>query len=208
MEDVFERLIEFGRAAADEGLLVSTCGNASVRIDEERIAISASGSELRALGRDEIAVVRLRDGAHVAGARPSLETPLHRAVYAARPSCGAVLHCQSRAATVLACRADPPKSLDFIPEIPAYVRAHAYVPYCPPGSSDLARLTGEAFEDPDVTLVQMRNHGQTIAGGTWPKVIRRGVFFELACWMAVHGEPLLTIPPEDVATLRRASRDI
>ena len=40
---------EVGRAAAEEGLLISTCGNASLRLDAERIVISASGSELRCL---------------------------------------------------------------------------------------------------------------------------------------------------------------
>jgi len=205
---VLDELIAFGQAAAHEGLLISTCGNASLRVDEECIAVSASGSELRDLSAGEIAVFRLADGAHVSGPKPSMETSLHRKVYLARPGVGAVLHCQSRAATLLACHPNPPTDLNFIPEIPAYVRAHAEVPYRSPGSPDLADLVGAAFEDPEVTVVQMRNHGQTVAGATWQKAIRRAVFFELACWMAIQGHDLETIPPDDVRLLRGYSRDV
>ena len=67
---------------------------------------------------------------------------MHREIYLNRPGFGAVLHSQSRAATVLACERNPPENLDFIPEIPAYVRKFAYVEYRPPGSNDLAGMVG------------------------------------------------------------------
>lgn len=203
----YQDLIAFGRAAAAEGLLLSTCGNASLRVDDDHIAISGSGTELRDLAPEDIALVRLSDGAHVGGPKPSIELPMHAGVYRVRADAGAVLHSQSRAATVLACHEQPPRNLDFIPEIPAYVRKHVYVPYLSPGSGDLAGLVAEAFADPDVTVVQMQNHGQTFAGRTWTKTVRRAVFFELACWMALQSDALRTIPPADVELLRGYSRD-
>ncbi len=117
-----------------------------------------------------------------------------------------MLHAQSRSATVLACHVDPPRDLNFIPEIPAYVRAHAYVPYAAPGSEALAASVTAAVTDPDVTIVQMVNHGQVVLGETWEKAIRRAVFFEHACWMALQGQPLRTIPHEDVLALRSYGR--
>lgn len=206
--EAIDALIEFGRAAARERLLVSTCGNASIRVNEDTIAISASGSELRALSPEDVSIVKLIDSEHLEGPAPSMELGFHAGVYKARRSIGAVLHCQSPAATVWACHPDPPTDINFIPEIPAYVRKHVYVPYTSPGSSKLAEYVTEAFGDPDVTVVQMVNHGQTIAGANWAKVVRRAAFFELACWMALQREGLVTIPASDVEILRGYSRDI
>jgi len=193
MERAFEDLIRFGRAVVDAGLLSSTCGNASVR-DGDRLVIT-------------LAVVELASGRQVSGRKPSMEVEIHRRAYDARPGTEAVLHCQSRAATLLACHRQPPASLDFIPEVPAYVRRHAYVPYHNPGSDELAAAVRAALEDPEVTVVQMTNHGQIIIGAGPGEVVRRATFFELACWMATQGLPLRTIPEEDIRALRDYARD-
>lgn len=202
------QLIAFGRATVQAGLLASTCGNASVRIDEQHIAISASGAELGALGPEHVAIVSLAQGERLLGPTPSMETDLHRRAYLLRPRTGAVLHCQSRAATLLACMVDPPRNLDFVPEVPAYVRLHAYAPYAPPGSPALAEAVEQALGDPAVTVVQMVNHGQVVIGGTWQKVVRRATFFELACWMASQGRALRTIPEDDARALRKMTKDV
>ena len=118
--------------------------------------VSASGCELGALTQEHVSVVALKDSDVIQGPEPSLEKGLHRRVYTMRETAQAVLHCQSRAATLLACHDDPPANLDFIPEVPAYVRAHAYVPYATPGSEELAESVARAFEDREVTVVQMR----------------------------------------------------
>jgi ribulose-5-phosphate 4-epimerase/fuculose-1-phosphate aldolase len=201
-------LIEFGRVAAAEGLLLSTCGNASLREGADGLLLSAAGSTLRSLGSDAVAELRIADGGVMTTCKPTSEVELHRLVYLARPRVGALLHCQSPAATTLACMEDPPACLDFIPEIPAYVRKHAYVDYAQPGTDALARSVASAFGDPDVTIVQMRNHGQVIAGSNWRQVVRRAAFFEQACWMALHGLRMRTLPEPAAADLRGWARDI
>jgi L-fuculose-phosphate aldolase len=201
-------LVEFGKAVAGGGLVESSAGNVSVRLDEARMLVSASGCELGALTRERVSVVALEDGKVVEGPEPSLEKELHRRVYRVRGKVQAVLHCQSRAATLLACQEDPPANLDFIPEVPAYVQAHVYVSYATPGSEELAESVAHAFEDPEVTVVQMRNHGQVIIGSSWRKAVRRAAFFELACWMASRGTPLRTISPDEAVLLRTYARDV
>lgn len=201
-------LIDFGTAVAEGGLVESSSGNVSIRLDEARMLVSASGCELGALTQEDVSVVALKDGNVIEGPEPSLEKELHRRVYTAREAVQAVLHCQSRAATLLACQADPPANLDFIPEVPAYVRAHAHVPYATPGSEELADSVARAFGDPEVTVVQMRNHGQVIIGSSWRKAVRRAAFFELACWMASRGSSLRTISPDEAALLRNYARDV
>jgi len=205
---VLQELILFGQKASEAGLMDSTCGNASIRHGAEHMAISGSGSALAKLAPEDVCIVSLEDGSRVSGPPPSMESELHRQCYRARPAIGAILHCQSRAATLLACRVDPPQSLDFIPEVSAYVRAHAYVPFALPGSDDLARGVGDALADPDVTVIQMVNHGQVVVGATAGKVVRRATFFELACWMATQDSNLQTIPPDAVRALRDYARDV
>jgi ribulose-5-phosphate 4-epimerase/fuculose-1-phosphate aldolase len=199
-------LVHFGEAASNASLLLSTCGNVSLRLDADRFIISATGAAIGCLATHEVSVIAIADGTRLSGAKPSMESELHRRAYLARPEITAVLHAQSRAATVLACHVDPPRNLDYIPEIPAYVRAHTYVPYAAPGSEALAESVTRAVTDPDVTIVQLVNHGQVVLGETWEKAIRRAVFFEHACWMALQGVPLKTIPAADVAALRDYGR--
>jgi len=208
MEAGYEALLQLAHGAATSGLLASTCGNASVRLGDGRMLITGTGASLMTLTRTDIAVVTLSDGAHIDGPCPSMETGFHRRAYLERPRAGAVLHCQSRAATTLACMVDPPRDLDLIPEVPAYVRRHAYADWALPGTDALAQAVGRALADPEVTLVQMRNHGQVIVGATWREVLRRGVFFEMASSMAVSGLPLRTIPEADARALRGLARDV
>ena len=60
-----DQLVRFGAAAVEAELLASTCGNASVRLDADRLAISASGAPLGALTADHISVVAIANGAHL-----------------------------------------------------------------------------------------------------------------------------------------------
>ncbi len=207
-EAASDALIDFGHAVLQERLAASTCGNVSVRLDASRFVISASGAQVGCLAIDTLSIVSLLDGTRLAGPKPSMEAELHRRAYLARPTIGAVLHSQSPSATLFACDPNAPQNLDFIPEIPAYVRKFALVPYAAPGTLALAQSVTDAFADPDVTVVQMRNHGQVIIGSTWQNAIRRGVFFELACWMALQGRTLQPIPDADAAHLRNYARDV
>jgi ribulose-5-phosphate 4-epimerase/fuculose-1-phosphate aldolase len=195
-------LIKLGHRARAEGLLLSTCGNASVRADTDRILISASGTELGLLERCDVALINIADGSASGGIRPSSEHPLHRYIYQRRPELEVILHCQSRAATVLACMENPPENLDLIPEIPAYVKAFRYVAYAPPGSDSLAREVAQAFSDPAVGIVQMQNHGQVVAARSAEAAIQKALFFELAAWMHLQNPELRRIPEAEAARLR------
>jgi ribulose-5-phosphate 4-epimerase/fuculose-1-phosphate aldolase len=207
VDALIETLISLGRAAHDAGLVISTSGNASLRATGGTFVVTATGASLGALRAEDIATVALSDGRQLAGPTPSVETEIHRRALLARPAARAVLHCQSPAATLLACMADPPRDLDFVPEIPAYVRAHAYVPFALPGSEALAAAVHAALEaDLEVTVVQLANHGQLVLGESVEDTVRRARFFELACWLASQGRPLATIPQAEARALASYGR--
>jgi L-fuculose-phosphate aldolase len=79
------------------GLVRETEGNASARAGD-LIAVSPSGLPYETLRPDDVCLVTL-EGERVEGPEPSVELPMHLAVYAARPDVGAVVHTHSPRAT-------------------------------------------------------------------------------------------------------------
>jgi L-fuculose-phosphate aldolase len=82
---------------AEGGLVRGTEGNASARAGE-LVAISPSGLEYETLRPEDVCLVT-PDGGLVDGPRPSVELPMHIAVFAARPDVGAIVHTHSPRAT-------------------------------------------------------------------------------------------------------------
>jgi L-fuculose-phosphate aldolase len=189
---LLDELVEAAREARREGLVVSTSGNISARVDEDRVVISAARSRLGQLRREDLLIVDLKDGSVLecrdASSRPSRETPLHLAVYRSLESVRSVLHFQSLAATVFACRQRPPTDFNFIPEVPVYLRRVEAVPFFPPGSAELAGAVTAALTTEDARVVQLCGHGQVAVGEDPRQVVERGAFFELACRMALLSE--------------------
>ena len=136
---------------AEGGLVRGTEGNASARAGG-LVAISPSGVEYGTLRPEDVCLVT-PDGVLVEGPRPSVELPMHLAVYAARADVGAVVHTHSPRAT-----SEPPAPIaegeSGTAELGASVVAaagdgHAVVmrdhgPVC--FGADLAEALGRAFE--------------------------------------------------------------
>lgn len=95
-------IVEAGERMDALGWVRATAGNLSLRVAEDRIAITRSGCHKGFLARDDVMLV---DGAGrtvaPAGARASAETLLHCQIYRLFPEVGAVLHGHSVAATAL-----------------------------------------------------------------------------------------------------------
>jgi 2,3-diketo-5-methylthio-1-phosphopentane phosphatase/methylthioribulose-1-phosphate dehydratase len=94
-------LAAFVRQCHARGWADATSGNFSVRVGPDRLAITASGRDKSTLTEHDVVMVDLAGRVLSSGALPSAETPLHCALYRARPALGAVAHTHSRAATVL-----------------------------------------------------------------------------------------------------------
>lgn len=80
---------------------VGTSGNLSVR-EGEGMLITPSGIPYDQLVLDDLVAVDA-DGSARGDRSPSSEWRFHRAIYAARPEAGAVVHCHAPHATALAC---------------------------------------------------------------------------------------------------------
>jgi methylthioribulose-1-phosphate dehydratase len=95
-----KQIVEAGRWLDARSWAPATSGNYSIRLDADRIAITASGRHKGRLIPDDVLVVDYDGGTSDARA-PSAETPLHTLMYRLIPSLGAVLHIHSVHSTVL-----------------------------------------------------------------------------------------------------------
>jgi L-fuculose-phosphate aldolase len=133
------------------GLVQGTEGNASARAGE-LIAVSPSSLAYDTLRAEDVSLVTV-EGELVEGPRPSVELPMHLAVYTARPDVGAVVHTHSPQATAEP-RAPVAEGVSGTRELGAAVVAaagdgHAVVmrdhgPVC--FGADLAEALVRAFE--------------------------------------------------------------
>ncbi|MFN6119020.1 MAG: class II aldolase/adducin family protein [Actinomycetes bacterium] len=154
------------RMVADR-LVVGSAGNASVRIDETTIVVSAGGRAVHHLSPDDHPVVDLATGGATGGLAPTSELALHLAVMRAFPEVGAVVHTHSPyAAGWSVARLD----LDFVCNEnigPAGERILVTDPYAPPGTAALAEATVATLRrQPGSRACLLANHGPLAVGPT------------------------------------------
>ena len=130
-----------------------TEGNASARAGD-LIAISPSGLEYETLRPEHVCLVTA-EGELVEGPAPSVELPMHLAVFAARPDVGAIVHTHSPRAT-----ARPP--------VPVAVGAS--------GTPGLGRAVVEAAADGNAVVI--RDHGPVCFGSDLDDAVARAFSVE------------------------------
>ena len=163
-EDQLRRnVIEFAQRLSSEGLSMGTSGNVSVRIDESRFLITPTALPYDSLELQDVCLVDINHPEVQQGLRkPSSETPMHTAVYLARPDIHALVHTHSLYATAFACAGKPVPAVHYVVatmgnEIPV-------VPYRTYGSPELADAVMQTFRTGLGVLLQ--NHGVLAAGKT------------------------------------------
>src|SRR5213078_2737312 len=145
------------RAVAQHGLVVGSAGNLSVRRGE-RVLITPRGALCEAVDPDACVEIALADGAHDGHGRPSSESPLHRAIYAASGA-GAIVHTHSHYATVLSTLVDELPPIHYV--IHALDGALRLTSYETVGADPLAEAVREALERRG--RAPMANHETVVA---------------------------------------------
>ena len=163
-------LATLGRSLFERGFSVGSAGNISVRLDDGYLMTPTNSS----LGRlDPASLSRLDDDFHhIAGAAPSKEVFMHRAMYRARAAAGApvgaVVHLHSTMATAVSCLPDIDLAHPIPPLTPYFVMRIGHrlpiVPYYRPG--DPAMEPAIATAAADARAVLLANHGPVVTGST------------------------------------------
>ncbi len=189
-EHIVREFIEASHEAAARGLVRCSSGNLSLRLDSNRMLITASRSWMGDLSADGVCVCRISDGTPLDEKQPSVEMGFHAGILRSRPEVNVVLHFQTPFATALASRGAENVNYFVIPEVPFYIGPVARVLYSQPGSEDLANAVTDAMRTHD--MVTIVNHGQVTAADNFAHAIQNASFFELACEIIVHGGDELT----------------
>jgi ribulose-5-phosphate 4-epimerase/fuculose-1-phosphate aldolase len=189
-------LIAAGRRVGTKQLTWGTAGNISERLGDGRFAISGSGCRLDELTAETIVTCELAGEGWEGSSRPSVETGMHRGIYAARPDVGAVLHSSAFHTTLVACSTielETAASTDTL----YYLRRLVRLPFLVPGSAELAAAVADAAAQHDVLL--LGNHGSVVLASDIAAAVNVAEALELMCRMLVartQGFPLLPIAEE------------
>jgi ribulose-5-phosphate 4-epimerase/fuculose-1-phosphate aldolase len=195
-----DKFVTAAHSAAAHGLLQCSSGNMSWRIDDELAAVTASGSWLERLTKDDVAICRTADGKVIRGKTPSVETRFHLGILRARADVNVVLHFQSPCATVITCSDRRDYNFFVLPEIPFYIGDIGWVNFFMPGSEELAQATIEAAKQH--TMVLLQNHGQVVTGKDFDDVIQKACFFELACRILLTNPAAAALDRENIERLK------
>lgn len=163
-----QEIIEIGRRIYDRFFVAANDGNISARLDEALVLITPTGVSKGFMKPDDIIKVDLAGNvlSSPAGLRPSSETPMHLAVYAARPDVGAAVHAHPPAATGFSI-AGIELDLPLLPEVTLTVGKVPLVPYGTPAGVELQNMVAPYLKDYDAFL--LANHGTLNLGETLTK---------------------------------------
>ncbi|MDH2924976.1 ribulose-5-phosphate 4-epimerase/fuculose-1-phosphate aldolase [Nicoletella semolina] len=158
------QMVNLARSFYERGYSVGGAGNLSVRLDDNRILVTPTGSSLGRLVPERLSVVDMQ-GNWISGDKPSKEYVFHLALYQQNPNCNAVVHLHSTYLTALSCveGLNTDNAIQaFTPYYVMRVGKLQVIPYYRPGSPKIAEElaaranTGKAF--------LMANHGIVVTG--------------------------------------------
>lgn len=143
------------------GLISATGGNVSARIPgTKEFWITPSGIFKGELSSSDLVKIDIERGVIEGFRKPSVETPMHRAIYKRRPDVNAIVHAHNPVAVGLALAGMEiqPVTVDA-----AFVlRKVPIVPFALPGTEDLANAAAEHLVG--VKAVILQNHGVVSVG--------------------------------------------
>lgn len=148
------------RDAWQQNLFSGCNGNASCRLDGERICVTRSGASKGRLRNEDCCLVDVHSGATLVGGPASTESGMHLEIYRALPDCGAVLHTHPRCLLALSLHLRG-NERDFL-RLPLFEaetwRARlGFAPALEPGGKDLALAVAHAAQERQA--VWMAGHG-------------------------------------------------
>nr|WP_225311700.1 class II aldolase/adducin family protein [Microbispora cellulosiformans] len=202
MDELRRELCEYGRRAADLGLVIGTSGNLSAR-KGDLVVVTPSGVALDRLRPEDCPVLDLTGRVVDGGTRPSSETPTHLALYEAT-SAGAVVHTHSVFATVVASTMTelPPIHYNTL-LLGGTVRVAPYATY---GTPELARGVLAAIEGRQAAL--MASHGAVTIGNGLEQAFEATRLLEWLCEVYVRalgvGRPAVLTEDQLTAVIERA----
>jgi len=176
-----DEVLAAARKMLERGLVSGTAGNVSRRLKPEGgrslLAITPSSREYDSLSPEDIQILDFNSGKVEGDLPPSVETPLHIAIYKARKDVNAIIHTHSVYATAGAVAGlTIPVILD---EQAAYLGGEIKTAaYAPSGTAELGECAVAGLGERNAVL--LANHGAVGVGKTIAEALRNAELLEKA----------------------------
>ncbi len=196
--------METAREISSSGMVTGTWGNVSTRAGEDHMIITPSGMDYTAMSIEEMVVVNLDNTVAEGIYRPSIETPLHTAVYKSRPGVKAVVDVHSVYAAAFAVAG---RSIPMILEESAQILG-GEVPvadYAMCGTMELADSVVKAL-GAQGSAVLLANHGLIGVGSDLKSALRICYIAEKTARVSLYAQILGGYNPlsqADIQTLNK-----
>ncbi|MCP4142577.1 MAG: class II aldolase/adducin family protein [Chloroflexi bacterium] len=160
-----QEIIRVTRIVANQGLIRSSDGNLSVRLDENRILMTPSGLYKMSMEPDDPIVVNEQGEVLIGkpGLKPTSEINMHLEAFRQRPDINAVLHAHPPYATALTI-AGLPFPTDYLPEVLIALGDVPVANYGTPGTPALAESIQKFIKDHNAIILS--HHGSLTVGET------------------------------------------
>lgn len=203
VEKAREKVAKFGQKIGTTNLILGTWGNISCYLPEEQlVVITPSGVAYENMRPNMTVVVNMKGEVEEGELKPSSETKIHLAIYAARQDVNAIMHTHSVYASAMAVSgiSIPPILEDMVSLIGGEVPV---ADYALAGTHQLAVNTIRAMGNKNAVL--MANHGVIGVGRDLSEAMNVCLMVERSAHIYTIakqvGEPR-TLAPEDVSALR------
>lgn len=158
-----QEIIRVTRIVANQGLIRSSDGNLSARLDESRFLMTPSGLYKMSMEPDDPIVVN--ENGEVLNGKPGLkptsEINMHLEAFRQRPDVNAVLHAHPPYATALTI-AGLPFPTNYLPEVLIALGDVPVAQYGTPGTPALAESIQEFIKDHNAIILS--HHGSITVG--------------------------------------------
>ncbi len=180
-----EKIVEAGLRLVEEGLVMRSWGNISIRVDDKNMLITPSGRTYESLKPEEVVLMNYKTLTYIGKVKPSSEYYLHAAIYNRRNEINAVIHThQMNATTVATARREvPPIIDDMVQIIGPSVRVSKYAMA---GTKKFAKNAVIALKGRQAAL--LANHGAVCIGRTPEEAFVVSQVLEKACKTFIEAE--------------------
>jgi len=159
--DLKRRIVDVFKYMDEKGLNYGRSGNISVKVGDDRLLITPSGVIKSALSPEDILLVSMNGEVIEGRHKPSVEMPLHLAIYKSYSHVGAIIHAHPVYTSILAVIREPLPPI--IEEMMLYTGGEVRVAdYAPFGTEELAENAVKALKDRSAVI--LANHGVVTCG--------------------------------------------
>lgn len=154
----------FMKRVYDRGLTTCLGGNISFKVDDDIMLITPSGKDKATLKAEDIIIYSLSENKNLTShLRASMETDMHKSIYAERDDVFAVMHAHPVCASCFTAT-EKKINLRLIAEALYVLKKIEDVPYSLMGTSDLA--DNVKIKAKDANVLMLENHGVVTLGKT------------------------------------------